>query len=372
MSILERMGMCLKNKKMCEKITRSSLDEKAPNLIEYVEKNFEKSISSSPVKHLIFKYELSSNGQDSEFIMMDTEENITIDLKNMSSIEKVIIKSLIIFRKTSENFEVEEIKYVFKSQTEKNLYEAIKDRKSYLPEKRVKRWIYQILKALEFMHRNGIFHRDIKPENILLRNGDVKLADFGSCKSIYSKTPFTEYISTRWYRSPECLLTDGYYNFKMDIWGLGCVFFEMLTLIPLFPGDDEIDQVNKIHKILGSPSRDLLNKFLVHSQRNEADFPTKLGCGIKRYLQRISPLCQDLIEKMLCYDPEKRYTAKECLNHEYFRDLVEKDNQQKNKLLLLSLNRNSLLISNNNISTYYDKDVEIFDFDDNKSSNIKN
>ena len=67
---------------------------------------------------------------------------------------------------------------------EMNLYEAIKDRKNYLPEKRVKKWIYQVLKALDYMHRNGIFHRDIKPENILLRDDQVKLADLGSCNKI--------------------------------------------------------------------------------------------------------------------------------------------------------------------------------------------
>lgn len=78
-------------------------------------------------------------------------------------------------------------------------------------------------------------------ENILLIGETVKLADFGSCRGIYSKAPFTEYISTRWYRAPECLLTDGYYGYKMDIWGVGCVFFEMLSLFPLFPGNNELD-----------------------------------------------------------------------------------------------------------------------------------
>lgn len=101
----------------------------------------------------------------------------------------------------------------------------------------------------------GIFHRDVKPENILIKVSAIpsfavemgemfpsrlltshrsvqqnclKLGDFGSCRSIYSKPPHTEYISTRWYRAPECLLTDGYYSFKMDMWSAGCVFFEIM------------------------------------------------------------------------------------------------------------------------------------------------
>ena len=124
---------------------------------------------------------------------------------------------------------------------EMNMYEAIKGKRSPLPENRVKQMMYQVLKAIEHMHRNGIYHRDIKPENILITGDVVKLADFGSCRGIYSKPPFTEYISTRWYRPPECLLTDGYYNHKMDYWGIGCVFYEVLTLSPLFPGTNELD-----------------------------------------------------------------------------------------------------------------------------------
>lgn len=75
--------------------------------------------------------------------------------------------------------------------------------------------------------------RDIKPENILIIDECLKLADFGSCRGIYSKQPYTEYISTRWYRAPECLLTDGYYTHKMDMWGVGCVFFEVRLLLTM-------------------------------------------------------------------------------------------------------------------------------------------
>jgi serine/threonine protein kinase len=102
----------------------------------------------------------------------------------------------------------------------------------------------------------------VKPENILIKDGTVKLADFGSCRGIHSKQPYTEYIATRWYRSPECLLCDGVYNFKMDLWGAGCVLYEIITKAPLFPGSNELDQLHRIHSIMGTPSQALLKKML--------------------------------------------------------------------------------------------------------------
>ncbi|XP_075859823.1 MAPK/MAK/MRK overlapping kinase isoform X6 [Microcebus murinus] len=108
-----------------------------------------------------------------------------------------------------------------------NIYELIRGRRHPLSEKKIRYYMYQLCKSLDHMHRNGIFHRDVKPENILIKQDVLKLGDFGSCRSVYSKQPYTEYISTRWYRAPECLLTDGFYTYKMDLWSAGCVFYEI-------------------------------------------------------------------------------------------------------------------------------------------------
>uniref|UniRef100_A0A8C4P4G5 MOK protein kinase n=1 Tax=Dromaius novaehollandiae TaxID=8790 RepID=A0A8C4P4G5_DRONO len=142
-----------------------------------------------------------------------------------------------------------------------NIYELIRGRRKPLPEKKIINYMYQLCKSLDHIHRNGIFHRDVKPENILIKQSTLKLGDFGSCRSIYSKQPYTEYISTRWYRAPECLLTDGYYSYKMDMWSAGCVFYEITSLQPLFPGSNELDQISKIHDIIGTPANKTLNKF---------------------------------------------------------------------------------------------------------------
>ncbi|KAK3748050.1 hypothetical protein RRG08_029900 [Elysia crispata] len=205
-----------------------------------------------------------------------------------------------------------------------NIYEMIRGKKQFLPEATVKALMYQLVKAVEHMHRNGIFHRDVKPENILVKEDVLKLADFGSCRSVYSKQPYTEYISTRWYRAPECLLTDGYYNYKMDIWSVGCVFFEILSLHPLFPGSNEVDQIAKIHDIMGTPDPNVLNK-LKRSRGMNFNFPAKKGSGIDRLLTHVSSEAIELIYLMCTYDPDERITARQALKHGYFKELRDAD-----------------------------------------------
>ncbi|ENN72163.1 hypothetical protein D910_08473 [Dendroctonus ponderosae] len=200
-----------------------------------------------------------------------------------------------------------------------------------LTEQRAKEYLYQVLRGLEHLHRNGMFHRDVKPENILIKFPSIdgtslqrlrrceiiKLADLGAMRGFYSVPPYTEYISTRWYRSPECLLSNGHYGPKMDVWAAGCVFFEMLTLMPLFPGSSEVDQLYKIHNVLGSPSIQFINKLNSWS-RNCVIFPKIRGTGLEPLLPQATPQTRGVLELMIEYDPDKRINVRRLLKNPYF------------------------------------------------------
>ncbi|KAF6131536.1 MOK protein kinase [Phyllostomus discolor] len=200
-----------------------------------------------------------------------------------------------------------------------NIYELIRGRRRPLSERKVARYAYQLCRALDHVHRSGIFHRDVKPENILIKQDVLKLGDFGSCRSVYAEQPHTEYISTRWYRAPECLLTDGCYSYKMDLWSAGCVLYEMASLQPLFPGVNELDQISKIHDVMGTPPAKTLTKFK-QSRAMSFDFPFKKGSGIPLPTASLSPQGLCLLRAMVAYDPDERISAHQALQHPYFRE----------------------------------------------------
>ncbi|KAH9601529.1 Protein kinase domain [Trypanosoma melophagium] len=225
---------------------------------------------------------------------------------------------------------------------EMNLYELIRGRRQYLGEERIRSYMYQLLKGLDHAHRTGLFHRDIKPENLLVNDdGTLKIADFGSCKGVYSRQPLTEYTSTRWYRAPECLLTDGYYSYKMDLWSAGCVFFEIMALFPLFPGSNELDQIHKIHNILGTPPPEILNKLKSCGTHMDFEFPQKQGTGLAKLLPNASREALDLLTKLLTYNEEQRGTAKDALRHPYFKTL--RDSEKKARRMRFELDKANTL-----------------------------
>lgn len=144
-----------------------------------------------------------------------------------------------------------ELYFVFEY-LDQNVYQLMSERKNLMNETQIRNIIYQTMQALAFMHRQGYFHRDLKPENLLEYKSTVKVADFGLAKEIKSRPPYTEYVSTRWYRAPEVILRSSNYNAPIDMFAMGAIMAELFRNIPLFPGASEADQVNKICDVLGN------------------------------------------------------------------------------------------------------------------------
>ncbi|KAI4581532.1 hypothetical protein MJG53_009975 [Ovis ammon polii x Ovis aries] len=138
------------------------------------------------------------------------------------------------------------------------------------------------------MPRNGIFPRDVKPEDILIKQDVLKLGDLRSCRSVYSKQPYMEHLSTCRYRAPECLLTHGFYSYTMDLWTAGCELCKMASLQPLFPRANELVQISRIHDVMGTPAEKTLAKFK-QSRAMSFDFPFKKGLGIPLLTTNLSP-----------------------------------------------------------------------------------
>jgi renal tumor antigen len=216
---------------------------------------------------------------------------------------------------------------------EMNLLEYLSKREKQLDEDSVLLLMYQLTKAIYFVHSRGLFHRDVKPENCLLNSGtlELKLADFGSVSQIANRTKFTEYVATRWYRAPECILTSGSYGASVDIWAIGCVMFEALTCRPLFPGKHQLDQLNKIHSVLGTPSRDILTQFQSASDSSVGfSFCQREKQSFRTLLPYVGDNVIDLLEKMIVYDPADRISAKDALEHPAYENLRRLDVEWQN------------------------------------------
>jgi p38 MAP kinase len=111
---------------------------------------------------------------------------------------------------------------------------------------------------LKYVHSAGVVHRDLKPSNILVNeNCDLKICDFGLAR--IQDPQMTGYVSTRYYRAPEIMLTWQKYDIEVDIWSAGCIFAEMLEGKPLFPGKDHVNQFSIITELLGTPPDDVIN-----------------------------------------------------------------------------------------------------------------
>jgi len=239
-----------------------------------------------------------------------------IQLREVKSLKKLnhpnIIKLKEVIRENDELF------FVFEFM-EQNIYQLMKERQKHFPEARVRNIVYQIMQGLQYMHKMGFFHRDMKPENLLVTRDTVKIADFGLAREIRSRPPFTDYVSTRWYRAPEVLLRDLRYNSPIDIWAMGAMMAELYTLRPLFPGSSEADQMFKICTVMGTPSATTWPEGLKLAQRMNFKFPQSAKTPIASLCPNASPEAVQLMEDMMLYDPKKRPSCDKSLQYPYFQ-----------------------------------------------------
>ncbi|PON21201.1 CMGC/CDK protein kinase [Trichoderma gamsii] len=192
----------------------------------------------------------------------------------------------------------------------------------------VKRLLLQLASGVSYLHENYILHRDLKTSNLLLSNrGLLKIADFGMARYVgESPTPkLTQLVVTLWYRSPELLLGTRSYASPVDMWSVGCIFGELIAREPLLQGSNEVDQISKIFQLCGFPTDESWPSFRRLPNARSLRLPPKqqqqaaTGSVIRAKFPSLTTAGASLLNSLLALDPDKRPSAKEMLEHEYFR-----------------------------------------------------
>ena len=227
---------------------------------------------------------------------------------------------------------------------DRNLLELLEQYPNGLDPELIKYFVFQMIKACQYLHNKNIIHRDIKPENLLIDNkNNLKVCDFGFARDIdlneynNNKEIMTDYVATRWYRAPELLITGGMYGPAVDYWAIGCIMGELVDGNPLFPGDNEIDQVDCIQKILGNLPEYLIEMYYENPIYNQnelkmVDEPEGLE---SRYGKKLSEDAIDFMKGLLELDYNKRLNKDNVFEHKYFKGYkylnnYDDDNNNKN------------------------------------------
>lgn len=194
----------------------------------------------------------------------------------------------------------------------------IRDRSVLFIPAHIKSYIIMTLKGLRYLHDNWILHRDLKPNNLLIdRSGTLKIADFGLAKAYGSPNRInTHQVVTRWYRAPELIYGARKYATGIDVWAVGCILAELLLREAIFPGESDLDQLDKIFQVTGTPDQD--------SWPDVDELPDYIGFKplpprpLHTIFLAASDDLLDLLGHMLALNPRKRMTTGQLLKHRYF------------------------------------------------------
>ncbi|CDW72938.1 protein kinase domain containing protein [Stylonychia lemnae] len=233
---------------------------------------------------------------------------------------------------------------------ERNLLEVLEENSSGIDPKRLRHFVYQMIKGVTFCHRNNVVHRDVKPENLLISSDNtLKLCDFGFSRQLPSNFrgprleggKMTDYVATRWYRSPELLLGYSDYGPEVDMWAIGCIMGELSDGQPMFPGESEIDQLYLIQKVVGPLTLEQQECFNKNPRFIGLKFPEILKPETleKKYTGKLSNNALSLMIGLLKMDPADRLTGEQALKHKYFDDIREPETEAEISGLIAPVQR---------------------------------
>ena len=216
---------------------------------------------------------------------------------------------------------------------DKNLLELLQEHPNGLDPNLIRHLIYQLCKSIKYLHEQNIIHRDIKPENLLITDKmESKLCDFGFARLVSeTNEKLTDYVATRWYRAPELLLSQGNYGKEVDYWAIGCIMGELVDGNPLFPGENELDQIHCIQKVLGNLTDKQEEMFYNNPIFNGKSLlnVTKPETLEKRYMGKFSKKAISFMKGLLALEPKKRLNGNTVFKHAYFEKLVLADLQKE-------------------------------------------
>ncbi|KAH9284611.1 Cyclin-dependent kinase 20 [Echinococcus granulosus] len=202
-----------------------------------------------------------------------------------------------------------------------DLSEILRSIESPLCEGKIKAYMVMLLSGVGFLHSNSIMHRDLKPANLLIDSkGVLKIADFGLARLFLSSENklYSHQVATRWYRAPELLYGAKRYTESVDLWAVGCILGELLNNSPLFPGDNDIEQLWFVIRVLGTPTEKNWPGLTQLPDYNKISFTPCEPVALEDVVLSASPLALNLLKKFLCYDQSSRISAQKALLHDFF------------------------------------------------------